>query len=322
MSARRRTLGWRLLRAALSVLGISAVLFTVLAVAPGDPLSELVMRPDVPPEVRHQLLHRYGLDQAPGWRYLAWLGSLLQGDWGWSYASHTDVRQLIGQRLPVTLAIVGGSQLLAIAVALPLGLKAGLAPGSAFDRSVSACAYLGYALPSFFTGLLLILLFSIQLDWLPFVYRTDLPQVGLARVIEQVRQSLMPMLVLASFQAATWLRHVRSAVLDVGRLDHVRLARSKGLPESLVIRRHVLPNALIPLVTLLALQLPVVFGGAIVTEQIFRVPGIGALLVDSVLRNDTPVLLAITFMLAILVVLANLVADLAYGWLDPRIAAR
>ncbi|RZS53392.1 ABC transporter permease [Sphaerotilus mobilis] len=322
MHRRAHSVGWRALRALLSVLGISAVLFAVLKMAPGDPMSELVTHPDVPPEVRRQLRHQFGLDQPPIARYFHWLWAMLRGDWGWSHVSRFDVIDLILQRLPVTLAIVGGSLLLALALAVPIGMKAGLHPGSAFDRCVSALAYLGYALPSFFTGLLLILLFSIQLGWLPFVFRTDLSQTGWPWMVEQARQSLMPVLVLASFQSAIWLRHVRSAVMDVACLDHVRLARSKGLPETLVVWRHVLPNALIPLVTLLALQLPAVFSGAIVTEQIFRVPGIGSLLVESVLRNDTPVLLAITLLLAVLVVMANALADVTYGWLDPRIGTR
>jgi len=169
---------------------------------------------------------------------------------------------------------------------------------------------------------LLILLFSITLDWLPFVYRTDLEATGWRWWWEQFRQSIMPVMVLGTFQGAALVRFVRSAVLDVIRLDHVTTARAKGLPEHKVITKHVVRNAMIPVVTLVALQMPIVFGGAIVTEQIFRVPGIGSLLISAILANDTPVIMAVTFVFACLVILFNLIADILYGWLDPRISYR
>jgi peptide/nickel transport system permease protein len=165
----------------------------------------------------------------------------------------------------------------------------------------------------------LILVFSIWLDWLPFVYRSDLSETGLQWYWVQFKQSIMPIMVLASFQAASMTRYVRSAVLDVIRLDYVTTARAKGLGERTVIFRHVVRNALIPVVTLVALQMPNLFGGAIVTEQIFRIPGIGSLLISSILANDTPVVMAVTFVFACLVVFFNLMADILYGWLDPRI---
>ena len=177
-------------------------------------------------------------------------------------------------------------------------------------------------MPTFFTGLLLILVFSIGLDWLPFVYRTDISATGWRWWWEQFRQSIMPIMVLGLFQAASLTRYVRSAVLDVIRLDYVTTARSKGLGERVVVIKHVVRNALIPVVTLVALQMPAIFGGAIVTEQIFRIPGIGSLLISSILANDTPVVMAVTFVFACLVVLFNLIADILYGWLDPRISYR
>ena len=169
---------------------------------------------------------------------------------------------------------------------------------------------------------LLILVFSIQLDWLPFVYRADISATGWQWFWEHFKQSIMPIAVLGLFQGASWTRYVRAAVLDVIRLDHVTTARAKGLSEHVVVLKHVVRNALIPVVTLVALQMPAVFGGAIVTEQIFRVPGIGSLLIDAILRNDTPVVMAVTFVLSCLVILFNLIADLLYGWLDPRISYR
>nr|WP_280863905.1 ABC transporter permease [Falsiroseomonas frigidaquae] len=193
-------------------------------------------------------------------------------------------------------------------------------PYSIFDQVANTLAFIGFSLPTFFTGLLLILLFSITLDWLPFVYRADLSSTGWTWLWEQVRQSIMPVAVLGLFQGAAWTRFVRSAVLDVIRLDHVTTARAKGLPEGSVTLRHIVRNALIPVVTLVALQMPTVFGGAIVTEQIFRIPGIGSLLISAILANDTPVIMAVTFVFAILVVFFNLLADVIYGWLDPRIS--
>ena len=177
-------------------------------------------------------------------------------------------------------------------------------------------------MPTFFTGLLFILVFSIQLDGLPFVYRTNIDATGWQFYWEHIKQSIMPVMVLGLFQGASLVRFVRSSVLDVIKLDYVTTARSKGIGERKVITKHVVRNALIPVVTLVALQLPIVFGGAIVTEQIFRVPGIGSLLISSMLSNDTPVVMAVTFVIACLVVLFNLLADILYGWLDPRISYR
>jgi peptide/nickel transport system permease protein len=312
----------RLLIAVPSLLGISVVLFTILALAPGDPFSELATNPNVPAEVKLALRASLGLDDPVWQRYFRWLWAMLHGDWGFSFISRVNVDTLIMQRVAVTLAIIGSSQLLALAIALPVGIYSAVKPYSWFDRIASTLAFVGFSLPTFFTGLLLILLFSIKLNWLPFVYRADISATGWQWWWEQIRQSLMPVAVLGLFQAASWTRYVRSAMLDVIRLDHVTTARSKGLKERAVVLKHVVRNALIPVVTLVALQMPAVFGGAIVTEQIFRIPGIGSLLIDAVLRNDTPVIMAVTFVFSCLVILFNLVADLLYGWLDPRISYR
>jgi len=312
----------RLLIAVPSLLGISVVLFTVLALAPGDPFEELATNPNVPAEVKQMLRAKFGLDDPVWQRYFRWLSAMLQGDWGFSFISRVDVDQLILQRVPVTLAVIGASQVLALLVALPVGIYSAVRPYSVFDRIASSLAFIGFSLPTFFTGLLLILLFSITLDWLPFVYRADIPGSGWPWWWAHIKQAIMPVTVLGLFQGASWMRYVRSAVLDVIRLDYVTTARSKGLAERAVILHHVVRNALIPVVTLVALQMPAVFGGAIVTEQIFRIPGIGSLLIDAILRNDTPVIMAVTFVLSCLVILFNLIADLLYGWLDPRISYR
>jgi peptide/nickel transport system permease protein len=312
----------RLLIALPSLLGISLILFTVLALAPGDPFEDLAQNPNVPPEVRMALRAQFGLDDPIWQRYFHWLVNMLRGDWGFSFVSRIDVDELVLQRLPVTIAVIGMSQLLALAVALPVGVLAAVKPYSWFDRIASTFAFIGFSLPTFFTGVLFILFFSIYLGWLPFVYRADLPETGWQWWWAQFRQSIMPIMVLGLFQAASWMRYVRSSVLDVVRLDYVTTARSKGLAERVVINKHVVRNALIPVVTLVALQMPAVFGGAIVTEQIFRIPGIGSLLIDAILRNDTPVIMAVTFVFAALVIVFNLIADILYGWLDPRISYR
>ena len=302
------------------MLGISLVLFTVLALAPGDPFGELVTNPNVPPEVRLALRAKFGLDDPVWIRYLRWLAAMFQGDWGFSFVSRMDVDRLILQRLPTTIVVIGASQLLAILVAIPVGVLAAARPYSIFDQVANTLAFVGFSLPTFFTGLLLILIFSVQLDWLPFVYRSDISGSGWPWLWAHIRQSIMPVTVLGLFQGASLVRYVRSSVLEVIKLDYVTTARSKGIGERKVLVLHVVRNALIPVVTLVALQMPIVFGGAIVTEQIFRIPGIGSLLIASILANDTPVIMGVTFVFACLVVIFNLIADIIYGWLDPRIA--
>ena len=312
----------RLLIAIPSLLGISLILFTVLAMAPGDPFQEMATNPNVPPQVREALRESFGLNDPIMVRYLRWLAAMAKGDWGFSFASRIDVDDLILQRVPTTLFVVGSSQILALAIALPVGIFAATRPYSVFDQIANTLAFVGFSLPTFFTGLLFILIFSVQLDWFPFVYRSDIAATGWRWYWEMFRQAIMPITVLGLFQAASYTRYVRSAVLDVVRLDYVTTARAKGLDETTVTLRHVARNALIPVVTLVALQMPAVFGGAIVTEQIFRIPGIGSLLISAILANDTPVIMAVTFVFSCLVILFNLIADLLYGWLDPRISFR
>jgi peptide/nickel transport system permease protein len=312
----------RLLIAIPSLLGISLILFIVLALAPGDPFSELATNPNVPPEVREALRAKFGLDDPIYLRYVHWLVAMVHGDWGFSFVSRMNVGALILQRVPVTLYVIGSAQLLALVIAIPIGVYAAMRPYSLFDQIANTFAFIGFSLPTFFTGLLFILIFSVKLDWLPFVYTTDIKATGIGWLGEQIRQAIMPVMVLGLFQAASMTRFVRSAVLDVIRLDYVTTARAKGLGQATVIVKHVLRNAMIPVVTLIALQIPAVFGGAIVTEQIFRIPGIGSLLISSILSNDTPVVMAVTFVFACLVVLFNLIADVLYGWLDPRISLR
>src|SRR5215813_8876563 len=312
----------RLLISIPTLLGISIVLFTVLALAPGDPFEELATNPNVPPEVRANLRAQFGLDDPIPVRYLRWVTAMLKGDWGFSFVSRINVSTLILQRLPTTLFVLGTAQLLGLMIALPIGIYSAVRPYSIFDQVATTFAFVGFSLPTFFTGLLFILLFSIHLDWLPFIYRADISATGWRWYWEHVRQAIMPVAVLGLFQAASMTRFMRAAVLDVIRLEYVNTARAKGLSESVTLVKHVVRNALIPVVTLVALQIPTIFGGAIVTEQIFRVPGIGSLLIASILANDTPVVMAVTFIFSILVLLSSLAADMLYAWLDPRISYR
>ena len=301
---------------------ISAVLFTILALAPGDPFEELATNPNVPPEVRANLRAQFGLDDPIPIRYARWFTSMMRGDWGFSFVSRVDVQTLIWQRLPTSLFVLGSAQLLGLLVALPIGIYSAMRPYSLFDQITTTFAFIGFSLPSFFTGLLFILFFSIYLDWLPFIYRADVGGTGLAWLWANVKQAIMPVAVLGLAQGAATTRFVRSAVLEVIRLDYINTARAKGLSEKVTIVKHVVRNALIPVVTVIALQVPTIFAGAVVTEQIFRVPGIGSLLIAAIQSSDTPVILAITFVYAVLVVLLSLAADIVYGWLDPRITYR
>ncbi len=309
----------RLITAVPTLIVISFILFAILALAPGDPLAQFAANPAVPPEVRENIRRSLGLDQPWPIRYVKWLTSLVQGDWGFSFASRIPVVELIKQRLPNTLAVLGVAYVISVLIALPIGILSAVRQYSWFDHAVTTFAFIGFSVPTFFTGVMLIILFSVKLHWLPFIYDSTLQVRDVNSFVEQVKQSIMPITVLALFQTATLTRFVRASVLENLPLDWVRTARAKGLRERVVVVRHVLRNSLIPVVTLIALGVPSVFAGAIITEQIFRVPGIGELLITSIQNSDTPVVMAITFIYAVLIVLFNLIADVLYGVLDPRI---
>lgn len=312
----------RLLLAIPSLLAISAILYTILALSPGDPLGQLITNPNVPPAVIEALRRKFGLDDPVWQRYFHWLWAMLHGDWGYSFTAQENVSTLVMQRLPVSLILFGSSEVLAVLVAVPVGVLAAARPYSWFDKIANSVAFFGFSLPTFFTGLLMILVFSVKLNWFPFVFESDVHATGLAWWWIEFKQSIMPIAVIGLFQGAYLVRYVRSSMLDVIRLDYVTTARSKGIGARRVLWRHVVRNGLIPVVTLVAVQMPTIFGGTIITEQIFRVPGIGSLLISSILAADTPVVMAVTFVYACLVVVMNLIADLLYVWLDPRIALR
>ena len=304
----------RILIAIPTVLIISLVVFTVLALAPGDPLSQFAASPEIPPEVRENIRRQFGLDQPVYVRYFKWLAAYAQGDCGFSFATRSPACALIAQRVPTTLWVIGLAYLIAVLIAIPLGVITAARQYSWFDHIATAISFAGFSLPTFFTGVLLIIVFSVQLRWLPMVYDQQVRDPLL-----WLKQAIMPIAVLALFQGATLNRYVRASMLDNLNQDYTRTGRAKGLAERTVIVRHVLRNALVPVVTLIALQLPTVFTGAVVTEQIFRVPGIGSLLISSIQSNDTPVIMAIIMVFSVLVVAFTLLADILYGVLDPRV---
>ncbi|NEQ51454.1 MAG: ABC transporter permease [Leptolyngbya sp. SIO3F4] len=309
----------RLLIAIPTLLAISVVIFVLLAIAPTNPLGELATNPSITPEVRENLRRSLGLDEPIIVRYFKWLWALVQGNFGYSFGSRSPVSELIWQRLPATLWVIGSGYLLSVFLALPLGILSAIKKGTVVDWLISTLAFVGFSLPTFFTGLLLILIFSVYLGWVPFIYSSTLVVTDWVSFLELMRQSILPVVVLALFQTAILMRFIRTAVAEELPQGYVRTAHAKGLSRSRVLGIHVLRNASIPVVTLLALDIPSLFTGSLVLEQVFRIPGMGALLIDSINRSDTPVVMAVSFIYAVLVVVFNLLADVFYGWLDPRV---
>jgi peptide/nickel transport system permease protein len=302
-----------------TLIAISIVIFAILALAPGDPMAEFANNPSITEEVRENIRKSLGLDRPIYIRYFKWIWALLKGDLGYSFTSRSPVLELILQRLPTTILVVGTAYIFSSIIAFPLGIISAIKHNSIWDKLATTFAFLGFSLPTFFTGLLFIIIFSVQLKWFPFIYNSTLQVTNWQTFLEQIRQSIMPVSVLALYQSATLMRFVRSAVLEELNKEYVKTALAKGLNNFDVLKNHILRNAMIPVVTLIALDIPTIFTGALVTEQVFRVPGIGALLIESIYRNDTPVVMAITFIYAILIVIFNLIADLTYGLLDPRV---
>ncbi|MEJ5346286.1 MAG: ABC transporter permease [Chloroflexus sp.] len=309
----------RILIAIPTLLIISFVIFAVLALAPGDPLAQFALNPAIPESTRELIRIQFGLDQPWPIRYVRWLTSLMRGDWGFSFGTRGPVIDLIWQRLPQTLTVVGTAYLIAVLLAIPIGIISAVKQYSIFDNVATFFAFIGFSVPSFFTGLVLMLIFAINLKWFPIVYNTTLQVVDWETFTQQVRQMTLPVLVLVVQQTAALTRFMRSSMLDNLSLDYVRTARAKGLSDRMVVLRHVLVNSLIPVVTLIALGIPTIFAGAIITENLFRVNGLGALLITSINNSDTPVVMALTFIFAILTVVFNLIADILYGVLDPRV---
>ncbi len=327
----------RLMFAIPTLLVISFIIFAILDLAPSDPTGNLPLT--IPPDVREKIRESLGLGQPFPIRYMKWLQqffineplNMIEQWWGitigdsenrlrvTSWATRSPVVDLIVERMPQTLWVVGMSYVVGILIALPIGVISAYKQYSIFDQIGTFISMIGFSVPTFFTGIVMIVIFSVQLGWLPSIYDTTLQVNDLSSFWKQVKQMMMPVFVLALYNAAQIARFMRSSMLDNLNQEYVRTARAKGLREKTVILVHVLRNSLIPVVTVIALGIPQVFGGAIITEQIFRVNGLGQLLIIGIEGADIPLVQTLTFIFAVLIVLFNLIADILYGVLDPRI---
>ncbi len=326
----------RLLFAIPTLLVISFVIFALLDLAPADPLGNLPLT--IPPEVREKMREAMGLNQPFFVRYLLWLKqffvneplNILEQITGatfgdgdrlrvLSWATRAPVVDLIVQRLPQTLWVVGLSYVFGVMLAIPIGVISAYKQYSIFDQVGTFVSMVGYSVPTFFTGVLLIVIFSSYLQWFPSIYDTNLVVHDWESFGQQVRQMTLPVTVLTLYNTSQIVRFVRASMLDNLHQDYVRTARAKGVKEKTVLLVHVLRNSLIPVVTVIALGVPTIFSGAIITEQIFRVNGLGQLLITAIEGADLPLVQTLTFIFAVLIVLFNLIADVLYGILDPRI---
>ena len=301
--------------------GLSAILFLVLALAPGDPIDlMLASGPRTQSVDLAELKQAYGLDQPIPIRYVKWLVRLLHGDLGWSLQDRTPVVDLIAERLPRSLVLMGSGLLLAALVAIPVGIYAALRQYSLADYAVSILSFVGFSVPLFWMGLGLIYIFSVKLRWLPAGGLASASgATGMKGAVDLLLHLVMPMLVIAMYNMAALMRYMRSAMLEVISQDYIRTARAKGLRPSTVVLRHSVRNALLPVVTVLALMLPGLFGGAPVTESVFSWPGIGQLLVHAVLAGDLVVAQGVLLVLSLMILLSSLLADVLYALLDPRV---
>jgi peptide/nickel transport system permease protein len=325
----------RLLLAVPTLLFIALVIFLLLELAPGDPMADQPLT--IPPEVREEMRRALGLDQPWYVRFQLWLYQMfvvepqvmIDSLFGTDYAegkariiswqSKFPVMDVIVQRLPQTLWVVGMAYLIGVLIAVPIGIVSAVRQYSIFDQIGTFISMVGFSVPTFFTGVLLIVIFSVNLGWFPSIYNTQLRVTDWDSFLQQLRQMAMPVFVLALFNAAQISRYMRAAMLDNLNQDYVRTARAKGMEERTVVLRHVLRNSMIPVVTVIALGVPTIFGGAIITEQVFKVNGLGQLLIVAIHGNDLPMVQTLTFIFAVLIVLFNLIADVFYGVLDPRI---
>ena len=307
----------RLIQAIPLLLGITVVAFAILKITPGGPLAAYEANPSVTPEDLARLEHALGLDQPVPVQYVSWLGHFLTGDWGYSLATSQPVLRMIGERLPNTLWLMTTVYVVTLLVALPIGILTAVKQYSWFDHLVTGATFAAFSMPTFWLGLLLIIFFGLTLRLLPL--GGMLAPGAPFTVGDLARHLVLPVATLSLVGVGTYVRFLRASMLETTGQDYMRTARSKGLAERQVISRHALKNAAIPFVTVAALDLPELFGGALVTEQIFGWPGMGRLFYDSVTRFDYPVLMGILAISATFVVLANLLADVLYGYLDPRI---
>ena len=325
----------RLLISIPTLIFISLVIFLLLNLAPNDPMAQVPLT--VPPEVKQKMREALGLGQPLYVQFLKWLIQLF-----WiepqvfidymfstsfsegklrviSWQTRSPVMDIIVQRMPQTLWVVGMSYVVGILIAIPIGIYSAYKQYSVFDQVGTFVTMIGYSVPPFFTGVFVIVIFSVQLGWLPSIYDTTHTVVDWETFKIQLKQMVMPVMVLALQTTAMINRFMRATMLDNLNQDYVRTARAKGLSEWTVVMVHVLRNSMIPVITVIALNVPAIFGGAIITEQVFKVNGIDQQLIGAIYANDLPTVQTITFMFAVLIVLFNLLADIIYGILDPRI---
>ncbi len=327
----------RLLTTIPTLLVISFVVFAILDLAPNDPTGNLPMT--IPPAVCEKIRESLGFNQPFHVRYVKWIQqffineplNIIENVFDVtigdsenrlrvrSWATRSPVVDLIIERTPQTLWVVGLSYVLSIIISIPVGVFSAVKQYSIFDQVGTFFSMVGFSVPTFFTGLVIIVIFSVRLGWFPSVYNTTHNVTDWASFVVQVKQMAMPVFVLAFYSAAQLTRFTRSSMLENLNLDYVRTARSAGLKERVVIVGHVLRNSLIPVATLIALGIPQIFAGAIITEQIFRVNGLGALLILAIQGADIPLVQSLVFIFAILIVFFNILVDVLYGILDPRI---
>jgi peptide/nickel transport system permease protein len=323
-----RFLAGRLLGAIPLVLGIATIVFFVLNLAPGDPVA-LYSAPNVSPDALEQMRRNMGLDQPVHVRYVRWMGSMLQGDFGVSFARNQPVRDVIAEILPNTLILSACAVFLAFLGGILIGVLQAVRQNSLVDNALSLLSLFFYSMPSFWLALMLILIFSLGARnlwdwpiWFPASGMTSIDYPFMSPG-EKLRDRLMhlalPSLSLALVLAAGIARYMRGSMLEVIRQDYVRTARAKGLSEPQVILKHALRNALIPIVTLFGLYLPFLFSGTVFIETVFAWPGMGKLVVDAIGQRDYPVVMAGAFIFALMVVIGNLIADVLYSLVDPRI---
>ena len=327
----------RTLFAISTLIVISLIIFAILDLAPGDPTSQLPLT--LPAEVRENIRESLGFNDPFLIQWLKWMrlmfineplhaiestfnfcfGECTVRDRIISWSSRAPAIDIMFQRLPQTLWVLGLAFILGIIIAIPVGVFSAYKQYSAFDNIGTFATMVGFSAPTFFTGLLAIVVFSVTLGWFPSFYDSTLVVNSWETFVAHLKQMAMPVAVLTLFNTAALSRFTRASVLDNLNDDYVRTARAKGLGEGRVVLTHVMRNSLIPVVTLIALQVPGIFGGAIITEQIFRINGIGALLITAIGQSDVPMVQTLTFIFAVLIVVFNLLADITYGMLDPRI---
>jgi len=302
----------RLLQAGYIIIAMSIIIFVVLRLAPGDP-AVVRLGKEATGEALEQERRALGLDKPIYVQYLIWGRNVLRGDFGVSWISHQPALGLVWEKFKRTVPLTLAAILVGLATSIPLGIISGIKPYSWIDNFATTFALFGIAIPSFWTGMMLILIFGVQLRWLP-TSGYGPPGEGL-----QFKYLILPSIALGIQLSAGLARFMRSGMLDVMNTDFIRTARAKGLTERMVIGRHAIKNALLSVVTIFMLDFGALLGGAVVTEQVFRWPGVGLLLVSSINNRDYGVVQAAVLFIALIYVLANLLADLSYGFLDPRI---